>query len=126
MKNLIAKLLRQPKPTNEEDIVLFLKYKEHEIGRLWSANGKYYFKYDDNFKTTNLRPLTGFENPDVVYESPWLFPYFEVRIPDLNREDMAELVKAKHLNTNASPLRKLSAFGQKTINDPYVLTLEPA
>jgi hypothetical protein len=125
MKNLIAKLLRQ-KPTNEEAIVLFLKYKDYEIGKLWSENGKYYFRYDDNFKTTNLRPLTGFEKLDEVYESPRLFPYFEVRIPDLNREDMAELVRAKHLDTNSSPLRKLAVFGQKTINDPYILTLEPA
>ena len=126
MKSLIGRLLMGEKRTNEEGIVLSLKYKNQKMGKLWFGKGKYYFEYDDSFKTTNLRPLTGFENLEVVYESAWLFTFFEMRIPDLKRADLAGVVKANHLNSNSSPLRKLSIFGKQTINDPYILTLEPA
>jgi|ERR1019366_4675756 hypothetical protein len=126
MRNLIAKLIRREKLANEEHLVLVLKYKDNVIGRLWSDKNKYYFQYDNKFKNTDLRPLTGFDDLEKVYESSWLFPYFEVRIPDLNRVDVAVMAKGEHLNNSSSPLRKLSVFGKKTINDPYELTLVPA
>jgi hypothetical protein len=124
MKSLIGRLLMGEKRTNEEGIVLSLKYKNQKMGKLWFGKGKYYFEYDDSFKTTNLRPLTGFENLGMVYESARLFLFFVMRIPDLKRVDLTEVVKTNHLSPDSSPLRKLSVLGLKTINDPYVLTLE--
>jgi len=126
MRNLLSKLLRKKNQNllnEKEDLVLLLKYQNFNIGKLWTEDSKYFFSYDKEFINTDLRPLTGFEDLEKVYSSSVLFPFFEVRIPDMKREDVIKKLQEKHLDKTASDLKKLLVLGNKTINDPYVLTL---
>ncbi len=124
MKGLIDWLLnRKSQQGKASSIVLALKFEQTVIGRLWFADGNFCFKYADGFKGSSLKRIPDFPDLDKSYKSPVLFPFFEVRIPNLEREDLADIVKKFGLNTS-DELEILSKLGQRTTSDPYVLEID--
>ena len=65
------------------------------IGRLARDEGVYRFRYVRGFDQAvkaGLQPLMAFPDPDAVYVSRSLFPFFQNRVMSPHREDYAEYV----------------------------------
>lgn len=88
-----------------------------DVGLL-EFDGTYWtFGYTDDYRRASelMRPIEGFEDLDRTYKSQALFPFFAVRIPDLDRKDVRRQVKdAKHIDT-ADLLRQ---FGRRVVSSP--------
>ncbi len=81
-------------------------------GQVWT------FEYHDEYRARrDLRPLEGFDDLDRVYRSTALFPFFAVRIPDVDRQDIRrQLREADLADPEASDL--LRFFGRHAASSP--------
>jgi len=80
--------------------------------RMWS------FWYDKEFKARgDLRPLEGFDELERVYRSSVLFPFFVVRIPDLDRRDVKRRLREEHIS-KPDPADLLRIFGRRVASSP--------
>lgn len=81
-------------------------------GSLWS------FRYSDEYKArADLRPIEGFDDKERVYSSPYLFPFFAVRIPALDRRDVQEKLGRFRLR-EPDPAELLRIFGRRVVSSP--------
>lgn len=107
-------------PQGSVTVVLRLKNKiQLTVGTLSFENKSFVFRYSNEFKESGLPPLPGF--PDVnksEYKSPILWPFFQVRIPPLSREDVARVME-KYRLSEKDIFEKLRILGNRTIASPY-------
>lgn len=89
------------------------------VGVLTFAQDRWIFEYDEEFKRLRgtLRPIEGFRDLDKVYESRVLFPFFAVRIPDLDRKDVQRVLEARHISDPDLP-DLLRIFGRRALSSP--------
>jgi hypothetical protein len=81
-------------------------------GRMWT------FAYDDEYKSRHdLRPIEGFDDLDRVYQSSVLFPFFAVRIPDIDREDVRRRLEHDRVR-DPDPSDLLRLFGRRVVSSP--------
>src|SRR4051812_2387477 len=63
-----------------------LIYKNYVIGMLSHEDGRWIFRYAEGFrKLPSVKPLMMFPDPEKVYESDELWPFFQMRIPGLKQ-----------------------------------------
>jgi HipA-like protein len=96
-------------PSEDESIV---------VGHLDFDGTAWTFKYDDAYKRrVDLRPIEGFDEVERVYTSPVLFPFFAVRIPAVDRQDVQRKLKQAHLRSpETADLLRL--FGRRVVSSP--------
>lgn len=101
-----------------------LKVDGMVIGMLHCENGKWEFKYSDEFKKHQheYNYITGFSNLDKVYHNDTLWPFFQTRIPGLKQPAVKEILQKEHINEH-NELELLKRFGKKVISNPYELEL---
>src|SRR5262245_933451 len=88
-------------PSGERVTVGFLEF----LGGVWT------FKYDEEYKhQRELRPIEGFDDLERVYQSRALFPFFAIRIPDVDRQDVKRRLEKDHIK-NPEPTDLLRIFG---------------
>jgi hypothetical protein len=89
------------------------------VGSLTYQEGRWTFVYDDAFKARRdaLHPIEGFDDVDQKYESTTLFPFFAVRIPDIERIDVRRTLEQAHL-TNPDVPDLLALFGRRALSSP--------
>jgi HipA-like protein len=81
-------------------------------GKVWT------FTYDDEYKRRpDLRPIEGFDDLDRVYQSSELFPFFAVRIPDVDRHDVKQTLEEYQLR-NPDSVDLLRIFGRRVVSSP--------
>jgi len=81
-------------------------------GKVWT------FAYDDEFKgRPDLRPIEGMDELSRTYRSPVLFPFFAVRVPDIDREDIKRMLASKHLS-DPGEADLLRLFGRRVVSSP--------
>lgn len=97
-----------------------LTLDDRVVGILSFKDGKWMFKYSDEFKEDNLTPISGFPDLDKIYKSEELWPFFSSRIPSLARKNIQDKIKKKGINEN-DYLELLSFFGKRTITNPFEL-----
>ena len=96
-----------------------LTYKNKIIGYLW-LDAQWHWRYSDGFKLNpHISPLFEFPDLDRTYTSEKLFLSMKLRIPPLNRPDIAPIVKKNNIITESDAL---VFFGKKTITNPFILT----
>lgn len=107
---------------NGSFVLLYAPYggTEVTVGHLGFDGSTWTFRYDDDFKRhSELRPIEGFVDLDRTYESSVLFPFFRVRIPDIQRPDIAqELKKRKTRTPNVQQIDLLEMFGERVAASP--------
>ena len=101
---------------------ILVRYGSRSIGELWFEGELYHFMYLPDFFRLNLKPVPGLPEPEKnkAYERADLWPFFSVRIPDLTRKDVQDIVQSKGLNEK-DRLGLLVALGRETINNPFSL-----
>lgn len=87
-------------------------------------DGKYKFRYLPSFKQKNLTPLPGLPF-DKDHTSTELFPFFEERIPELTRPEVAEWLR-QHSVDKTDKLRLLAALSRRSVTDSYELRFKEA
>jgi hypothetical protein len=101
-------LLRYGPPRERPIIVGHLEFD----GRMWT------FWYDDEYKErADLRPIEGFDDVDRVYQSSVLFPFFAVRVPDIDRDDVRRTLEAAHVR-RPEVTDLLRMFGRRVVSSP--------
>ena len=91
---------------------------EVTVGHLAFEAGMWTFAYDEDYKRRpDLRPIEGFDDIEKVYRSSVLFPFFAVRIPDVDREDVKRTLKQEQIKRpEISDLLRL--FGRRVVSSP--------
>lgn len=100
-----------------------LWYKNLIIGVLiyddfWS------FYYTDDFKKQDhIKPISQFQDVDMIYVSETLFQMFRTRIPPANRPDI--LLDRIARGIGDDDVSMLIHYGYKCITDPFLLIFKP-
>ena len=89
------------------------------VGRLSSKEGEYIFRYDANYMGD---PISAFPKVDQEYRSRHLWPFFAIRIPPLNREDMRKEIAKLSLEEN-QVLELLGSIAKISVANPYEFRL---
>src|SRR5271166_200051 len=98
-----------------------LSYKNLTIGYLSIKNGKWFFKYTDEFKKQKqLLPMIDFKDVNKVYESEELWPFFTSRIPSLSQHYVKSIIDQKNIDAE-NEVSLLEHFGKRTITNPFLL-----
>lgn len=110
------------KSLTDENAVFELKYKNLLIGTLEYKfkEDEWYFEYSTEFKSQNkIAPILSFPNTDKVYSGKELWSFFSSRIPD----NTSESTDNKEKESNSSLITLLKSYGQKTITNPFDLSV---
>jgi len=88
------------------------------VGHLDFSDGVWTFRYDDEYKSRpDLRPIEGFDELERVYSSKVLFPFFAVRIPDVERDDVRRRLKHDRIR-DPELTDLLRIFGRQVVSSP--------
>lgn len=100
-----------------------LKYGTLVVGTLSVQESIWQFDYSEEFKRNGqLRPLVEFPELDKSYQSEDLWQFFAMRIPSPEQAEVEEILRREEiLEDDAVGL--LKRFGERTIANPFELTL---
>ena len=97
--------------------------KRMHVGTLSCEEGEYVFAYSPEFKQqTEIPPISAFPDVGDPYRSPELWPFFQVRVPPLDRDDVRELLAAKGIRAS-DLLGLLVEVSARAATSPYQLEL---
>jgi HipA-like protein len=104
------------------DVVLQLTAEEPLlVGTLVTEGGEYVFRYSEAFKRRlEIPEITAFPDRNDVYRSAELWPFFQVRIPPVDRPDVRQILEAKKLD-RTDLMSLLPALGGRAVTSPYDL-----
>lgn len=93
------------------------------VGFLSQEGDEFTFRYADSYAARERAvAISAFPDFREVYRSKVLWPFFSVRLPPLDRDDVQETVKARGLDTN-DLLRLLAELSARVVSSPYELRL---
>lgn len=93
------------------------------IGTLSEEDGEYVFRYSNEFKEQQeVPPISAFPDVGHVYRSTDLWPFFRVRVPSLERQDVREVMQQHGIN-EADVFELLGVLGRRSISTPYEFVL---
>ena len=95
----------------EDDLVL--------VGRLACDEDEYVFRYDSNYAA---RPISAFPDMDHEYRSKQLWPFFAIRIPPLDREDVREEITNRAIEKD-QVIEILGSLARVSVSNPYEFKL---
>ncbi len=104
------RILEIYRPTSGEDRL---------VGRLFREQDDFVFKYDSDY---DRDPISAFPKIDKVYRSKHLWPFFAVRIPPMDREDMQKEIESRSLDKNQI-IEILGAVAKVSVTSPYKFKL---
>lgn len=91
------------------------------IGTLINDAGEYVFRYDAAYaERADYPALPAFPEKQREYRSRDLWPFFNVRLPPLDRADVKRLIRERNIEAGDT-LRLLAELGRRTITTPYEL-----
>lgn len=92
-----------------------------QIGQLWLEDGLWQFEYTRDFKDqSQLEPLFEFPDPNKRYSQAHLWPFFEIRIPSLERNAIKSVIANEGIDEH-DQAALLARFGKRTVANPYQL-----
>jgi len=95
------------------------------VGRLSMEKGTFVFRYERGYDGD---PILDFPNVGQEYRSESLWPFFRLRLPPLDREDLRGIVARKRREyekrgRELDALTVLGEFARVSITNPYELEL---
>ncbi len=89
------------------------------VGRLSCEGEEYVFRYESGYSGN---PITAFPRLDKEYRSTVLWPFFAIRIPPMDREDMRKEIANRSLGQD-QVLELLAAVAKLSVSNPYEFRL---
>ena len=85
------------------------------VGRLSRENGEFVFRYDPGYVG---EPISAFSTMNQEYRSSHLWPFFAIRIPPLDREDMRKEITNRSLRKDQI-IEILGSVAKISLSNPY-------
>jgi HipA-like protein len=96
------------------------------IGTLWKDGNEFVFRYDPKFvRSEGAKPISAFPDLDEEYRREDLWPFFAVRLPPVDREDVRRVLKERHI-PESDVLRLLGEVSGRGVSSPYRFALATA
>ena len=114
--------IRTPSTSSEETTLEIYRQSTDEnslVGRLWCEDGEFVFRYDSDYRG---RPISAFPDIKHEYRSEHLWPFFAVRIPPLDREDMRREIANQSLRDDRV-IEILGSVAKVSVTNPYEFRL---
>lgn len=113
--------VRAPSTTPMEQTLEIYRQSADDIlvGRLSCEEGEFVFRYDENYKG---KPISAFPEIEHEYRSRNLWPFFAIRIPPLDREDMRREIEKQSLRDDQI-LEILGSVAKVSVTNPYEFKL---
>lgn len=93
------------------------------IGALWKDGNQFVFRYDPKFvRSTDAQPISAFPDLDEEYRREELWPFFAVRLPPVDREDVRKVLERRHI-PESDVLRLLGEVSGRGVSSPYRFSL---
>lgn len=106
--------LHVPRPHADERVL---------VGSLRSTGDVWRFEYDEKYADDPARPpISAFPDKTRTYEAERLWPFFDVRLPPLEREDVRAIVEEHNLEER-DKLRLLGFLSRRAVTSPYEFEL---
>ena len=100
-----------------------LSFQNKTIGILEFDGVKWVFQYSEEYKKDQfVKPIIDFPDINKIYEFDDLVPFFASRIPNLNQPFHRKKLE-KYDGDRNDLVSLLQIFGQRSINNPFNLTL---
>lgn len=129
-KNIISSLKKAKTNTKIPDSSVIiatakftLSYKDLSIGFLEFSpqDDSWTFSYSEDFKNQNtIAPIISFPDKSKVYNGKELWSFFSSRIPDNIGSSSSD---SKQKTENTALIDLLKSYGQKTITNPFNLSI---
>ncbi|GHB52925.1 HipA N-terminal domain-containing protein [Mongoliitalea lutea] len=106
----------------KESAKFHLHLHDFKVGELSFNDGKWSFKYSEEFKSRSnqLNLIIGFPDVHKTYVSQELWPFFKIRIPGLKQPLIREILHKENIE-DTNQVKLLKRFGKKSISNPYEL-----
>lgn len=93
------------------------------VGELSHERDEWVFRYSDAYRDSGNPPIAAFPDLRVDdYRSTRLFPFFEVRLPPVDRDDVQQFLESKKID-KTDVLALLGVLGGTIATSPYQLEL---
>lgn len=93
------------------------------IGYLFQRDEQFVFRYSESFKALpHPLPISAFPDIEREYHSERLWPFFAVRLPPTDREDVRRALAEKMISEDET-LRMLTELSRRVVSSPYELRL---
>jgi HipA-like protein len=93
------------------------------LGSLTKEGPEFVFRYDPKFvKAEGATPISAFPALDREYRSEQLWPFFQVRVPPLERQDVQDFIEERKI-PRTDVLRLLGELSAKAVTSPYRFSL---
>lgn len=93
------------------------------IGSLWKDGHEFVFRYDPKFaRSADAQPISAFPDLDEEYRREELWPFFAVRLPPVDREDVRKVLERRHI-AESDVLRLLGEVSARGVSSPYRFSL---
>ena len=119
---------QHPGSSEEYGLKVYLPLPEdhtarHLVGTLTCERGEWTFCYDSGYAEDATAPaISAFPDKGKIYRSRDLWPFFYVRLPPLEREDIKEIVQREGLKEK-DKLRLLGFLSRRAITSPFEFEL---
>lgn len=89
------------------------------IGTLYKDGAEFVFEYDPTFATApDSKPISAFPDLRKKYRSERLWPFFSIRIPRTEREEVREAMKRREIPDD-DVIRLLGELSSRAVASPY-------
>ena len=115
-------LISAQSPEPEERTLVVYRQIDTEsvlVGRLSFEQGQFVFRYDTEYLG---EPISAFPRKDQEYRSEHLWPFFSVRIPPFDRQDMREEIASRSLSRDQT-IEILGSIARVSVSNPYEFKL---
>ena len=102
-------------------VVVFVETREGRVtlGTLERDGREFLFRYDRDFAASrDAKPISAFPDMTREYRSEDLWPFFAVRLPPVEREDVQAAMKRRHI-PESDILRLLAELSGRGVSSPY-------
>ena len=90
------------------------------VGRLYREQDEFVFRYAPGY---DMEPISAFPEIEKEYRSKLLWPFFAVRIPPMDREDMQKKISSHSLEKD-QVIEILGSVAKVSVTNPYEFKLD--
>lgn len=101
------------------EVYLETRHGRVTLGTLSKEGQEFVFRYDPDFAHgESSKPISAFPDLEREYRTEELWPFFAVRVPPVERDDVREAMQRRHI-PEKDILRLLAELSGRGVSSPY-------
>lgn len=131
MKHVLRSLRRRLLPWTEAPLahdvrsgdVIYVYLEDTKLGVLRKEEDDFVFAYDRDYaRSPQAAPISAFPDLGQIYRAERLWPFFTVRLPPIEREDVKRAMQTLDIHDD-DVLRLLGELSKRAVSSPYRFSL---